>query len=65
MRIRITSKPDSLELAEFDRGVFVVGETLEVPARLATLLIVGGYAVPVMERWEASDGDRTTRKKRQ
>lgn len=63
MRIRITSKPDSLELAEFGGGVFVVGEILEVPARLATFLIVGGYAVPVKERWEAADGDRTARKK--
>lgn len=64
MRIRITKKPNSLEIAEFDRGVFVIGETLEVPARLATLLIVGGYAVPVMERWEASDGDKTTLRKK-
>lgn len=58
MRIRITRTPDSLEIAEFDRGVFVVGETLEVPARLATLLIVGGYAIPMKEHWEAADGER-------
>ena len=63
MRIRITRKPDSLEIAEFERGVFVIGETLDVRARLATLLIVGGYAVPVMERWEAGDGDNRRRKK--
>ena len=64
MRIRITKQPDSLELAEFDRGSFVIGETLEVPARLATLLIVGGSAVPVRERWEAADGDTTRRHKK-
>lgn len=63
MRIRITRKPDSLEIAEFDRGVFVVGETLDVPARLATVLIVGGNAVPV-ERWEAADGEKTARRKK-
>lgn len=64
MRIRITKKPDSLEVAEFGRGAFVIGETIDVPARLATLLIVGGYAEPVMERWEAADGDKTTRRKK-
>ena len=64
MRIRITKKPDSLEIAEFDRRVFVIGETIEVQARLATLLIVGGYAEPVMDRWEAADGDTTTRRKK-
>ena len=41
----------------------VVGETLDVPARLATLLIVGGYAVPMMERWEAAVADNPRRKK--
>jgi hypothetical protein len=64
VRIRITKTPNSLEIAEFDRRAFVVGETIEVPARLATLLIVGGYAEPVMERWEAADGDTTTRRKK-
>jgi len=64
VRIRITKTPNSLEIAEFDRRGFVVGETIEVPARLATLLIVGGYAEPLMERWEAADGDKTTRRKK-
>ena len=64
MRIRIEKKPDSLEIAEFGRGTFVIGETIEVPARLATLLIVGGYAEPVMERWEAADGDRAAHRKK-
>ena len=64
MRIRIKRQPDSLEIAEFDRRVFVVGETLEVPARLATLLIVGGYAVPMMERWETADADKTAHRRK-
>ena len=64
MRIRITKTPDSLEIAEFDRRAFVVGETIEVQARLATLLIVGGYAEPVMERWEAADEDQAPRRKK-
>lgn len=63
MRIRIKKTPDSVEIAEFDRRTFVVGETVEVSARLATLLIVGGYAEPVMERWEAADADITRRNK--
>lgn len=64
MRIRIKRKPDSREIAEFDARTFVVGETIEVSARLATLLIVGGYAEPVMERWEAADGDQSTRRRK-
>jgi hypothetical protein len=60
VRIRIKQKPASFEVAEFDGRSFVVGETIEVPARLATLLIVGGYAEPVIERWKAADADTTT-----
>jgi hypothetical protein len=63
VRIRIKKTPDSIEIAEFGRRTFVVGETIEVPARLATLLIVGGYAEPVIERWEAADADNARRKK--
>jgi len=63
VRVRIKKTPDSVELAEFDRRTFVVGETVEVSARLATLLIVGGYAEPVMDRWESADADTTRRKK--
>jgi hypothetical protein len=62
VRIRIKKTPNSLEIAEFDRRAFAVGETVEVPARLATLLIVGGYAEPMMERWEAADSDTARRK---
>jgi hypothetical protein len=65
VRVRIKKKPAFVEMEEFDGRSFVVGETTEVPARLATLLIVGGYAEPAAERWEAADGDRTTRHKKQ
>jgi hypothetical protein len=50
-------------MAEFDGRTFAVGETVEVPARLATLLIVGRYAEPVKERWEAADTDTARRRK--
>ena len=63
MRIRIKKQPASFEIAEFDGRTFVVGETIEVPARLATLLIVGGYAEPMIERWEAADADKTAHRK--
>jgi hypothetical protein len=49
---------------EFDGRSFVVGETTDVPARLATLLIVGGYAEPARERWEAADEETTARRKK-
>jgi hypothetical protein len=64
VRIRIKGKPDSREIAEFDARTFVVGETIEVPARLATLLIVGGYAEPEIERWKAADADTITHRKK-
>lgn len=63
MRIRIKRTPDSAEIAEFDGRTFAVGETIDVGARLATLLIVGGFAEPVRERWEAADADNTGRTK--
>ncbi len=59
MRIRINRTPKSVEMAEFDGRTFAVGQIVEVPARLATLLIVGGYAEPVKERWEAADTDQS------
>ncbi len=64
MRIRIKKKPAFLDMDEFDGRSFVVGETVDVAARQATLLIVGGYAEPAMERWEAADGDKTPRGKK-
>jgi hypothetical protein len=63
VRIRIKKPPKSPEIAEFDKRAFAVGKTVEVSARLATFLIVEGYAEPVMERSEAADADNTRRKK--
>lgn len=66
MRIRIKKKPDSLDVAEFEGRTFRVGETIEVPARLATLLIVTGCGEPVSgiaERTEAADDPSARQKK--
>lgn len=43
-RVRITAPPKPAEFDEYDVRRFRVGETYEVPARLASLLILGGYA---------------------
>ncbi len=45
MRIRITVQPDPDAFAEYDVQRFRVGDIYEVPVRLATLLIIAGYAV--------------------
>lgn len=44
LRIRITATPDSDVFAEYDVRRFRVGDVYEVPVRLATLLIISGYA---------------------
>jgi hypothetical protein len=44
LRIRIIAPPDPEQFAEFDLARFHVGEIYEVPVRLATLLIISGYA---------------------
>ena len=44
LRIRITSLPAPGELDEFDLRLYRVGGTYELPMRLASLLILGGYA---------------------
>jgi hypothetical protein len=44
MRIRIVAAPDSDMFAEYDVQRFRVGDIYEVPVRLATLLIIAGYA---------------------
>ena len=45
LRIRITAPPDLDAFAEYDVQRFRVGDVYEVPVRLATLLIIAGYAV--------------------
>jgi hypothetical protein len=44
LRIRLKSVPDSGEFAEFDLSHFRVGGVFVVPARLASMLILAGYA---------------------
>jgi len=45
LRIRIVAPPDLDTFAEYDVQRFRVGDVYEVPVRLATLLIIAGYAV--------------------
>ena len=64
MRIRITNAPDPVEFAEFDVRKFLPGEDLDLAPHLATLLIVSGYAEPLInlsDRAEAADLRRATR----
>ena len=44
LRIRIISPPDPDAFVEYDIRRFRVGQTYEVPVRLATLLIISGHA---------------------
>ena len=44
LRIRINSLPAPGEFDEFDLRPYRVGLTYELPMRLASLLILGGYA---------------------
>jgi hypothetical protein len=70
LRIRIKSLPAAGEFDEFDLHLYRVGLTYELPMRLASLLILGGYAerAGTAMRAEAADfgqprlpGTRTTR----
>jgi hypothetical protein len=44
LRIRIKSRPIPGEFDEFDLRPYRIGGTYELPLRLASLLILGGYA---------------------
>jgi hypothetical protein len=58
LRIRLKRLPAPGEFDEFDLGHFRAGQTYVVPARLASLLILAGYAELVEshpERAEAAD----------
>ena len=44
LRIRLIAVPDPSLFDEYDLRRFRVGETYEVPIRLASLLILSGYA---------------------
>ena len=61
-RVRITAPPRSSEFDEYDVKRFRVGETYEVPARLASLLILGGYAESTGSTIRAEAADRSDKK---
>ena len=44
LKIRITTVPRQDTFDEYDTRRFRVGQTYEVPVRLAALLIISGYA---------------------
>ena len=44
LRVRILSLPAGGEFDEFDLRRYRVGDIYELPLRLASLLIIGGYA---------------------
>ena len=58
LRIRLKRRPESGEFDEFDLKHFRVGGVFVVPARLASMLIISGYAELVDDhpaRAEAAD----------
>jgi hypothetical protein len=61
LQIRFNSLPDHGEFDEFDLRRFRIGEIYDVPIRLASLLIIAGYAEMVSSpptRTEAADYGR-------
>ena len=62
-RVRITSLPKAADFDEYDVRRFRLGETYEVPARLASLLILGGYAESTGSVARAEAADRPSDKK--
>ena len=58
MKIRIKSLPEPGEMDEYDLRRYRPGEVYEVPAQLASLLIISGHAEPAgshFHRTEAAD----------
>jgi hypothetical protein len=65
VRIRIKKKPSYIDSGDLEGRTFRVGESVDVPARLATLLIVTGCAEPVgpaVGRSEAADAGQRRKK---
>jgi hypothetical protein len=61
MRIRIKSLPDPGEMDEYDLRRYRPGDVYDVPAHLASLLILSGHAEPVsggLPAAEAADYNR-------
>ena len=46
MRVRMTALPRRGELDEFDLHRLHVGDVYDLPPRLASILLIGGYAEP-------------------
>jgi hypothetical protein len=60
-RVRIIAPPKAKDFDEYDMRRFEVGQVYEVSARLASLLVLGGYAEHVTSgvvRAEAADRRR-------
>ena len=55
MQIRIKNLPHAREFEEYDLSRFRAGETYEVSPRLASLLIVAGYAESVPLRGQQAE----------
>jgi len=62
LRIRIKSLPTDGEFDEYDLRPYHVGGTYELPLRLASLLVLGGYAESAAsgQHAEAADFRRLT-----
>jgi hypothetical protein len=58
LRVRIVRLPGRGELDEYDLTLYRPGEVYEVPAQLASLLILSGYAQLVALRATAADRKR-------
>ena len=58
LRVRIVRLPGRGELDEYDLTLYQPGEVYEVPAQLASLLILSGYAQLVGPRATAADRKR-------
>jgi hypothetical protein len=50
LRIRVTSLPNAGDFDEFDLSHFRPGGIFTVPARLASMLIISGYAELIDDR---------------
>jgi hypothetical protein len=63
-RVRIKATPNPSEFDEYDVRRFRVGEIYEVPARLASLLILAGYAESIGSTVLSEAADWSGRKQR-
>jgi len=64
LQIRIKSLPNDKEFEEYDLTRFRAGEVYEVSPRLASLLVVAGYAETVPTRGQKAEAADWPRKAR-